>query len=183
MEPQFEVSQWVPFPAELVFTFFIDPSNLPLLMPQRMEMRIEEMDLQAPPARPAVSEIVRRLPAVTAGAGSEILISFFPLPWLRMRVQSRVRITEFEWDSHFCDDQIQGPFKRFHHRHAVQSAVRRGVRGTLVTDTIDFALPFGPLGNLGKGFVRRNLAESFEHRQNRLPEVLATVVRLAKECR
>jgi ligand-binding SRPBCC domain-containing protein len=183
MEPQFEVSHWVPFPADLVFLIFTDPSNLPLLMPTRLDMRIEETDLHAPPARPAVAEIIRRLQGVAAGAGSEMLFSFFPLPWLRRRVQWRVRITEFEWNSHFCDEQIEGPFKQFHHRHAIRQEVRRGVRGTVVTDTIDFALPLGPLGSLGKGLVRRQLAESFAHRQKRLPGILATVVRLAKECR
>jgi ligand-binding SRPBCC domain-containing protein len=183
MEPQFEVSQWVPFPADLVFAFFTDPSNLPLLMPPRLEMRIEETNLQAPPARPAVSEILRGLPAVAAGAGSEFLVTFFPFPWLRKQVRWRVGITEFEWNSHFCDEQIEGPFKRFHHRHAIRSETRRGVRGTVVTDSIDFALPLGPLGRLGNGLVRRQLAESFAHRQKRLPEILATVVRLAKECR
>jgi ligand-binding SRPBCC domain-containing protein len=183
MEPQFEVSQWVPFSADLVFAFFTDPSNLPLLMPPRLEMRIEETDLQAPPARPAVSEMARRLPNVAAGAGSEFLVTFFPFPWLRKQVQWRVRITEFEWNSHFCEEQIEGPFRRFHHRHEIRPEVRRGVWGTLVTDTIDFALPLGPLGSLANGLVRRQLAESFAQRQKRLPEILATVLRLAKECR
>jgi ligand-binding SRPBCC domain-containing protein len=183
MEPQFEVSHWVPFPADLVFAFFADPSNLPLLMPPRLEVRIEESDLHAPPVRPATSEAIRKLPVNPAGAGSDILVSFLPLSWLPMRVQWRVRITEFEWNSHFCDEQIEGPFKEFHHRHTIRPEVRRGHWGTLVTDTIDFAMPFGPLGSLGSRFVRHDLAESFAHRKKRLPEIMATVFRLAEQCR
>ncbi|MGA9670753.1 MAG: SRPBCC family protein [Terracidiphilus sp.] len=183
MEPQFEISHWVPFPSDLVFAFFADPSNLPLLMPPRLEVRIEEADLKAPPVRPATSEVMRMLPINPAGARSEILVSFLPLSWLRMRVQWRVRITEFEWYSHFCDEQIEGPFERFHHRHEIRPEIRRGVWGTLVTDTIDFRLPFGPLGNLGSRFVRHDFAKSFAHRRRRLPEVMATAVRLADQCR
>jgi ligand-binding SRPBCC domain-containing protein len=182
MAQKFEVSQWVPFRLELVFAFFANPSDLPLLMPPKLETRIEESKLVAPKvSRPPVPPLVGKLPSIAAGAGSEILISFYPFAWPRMRVKSKVRITEFEWNSHFCDEQILGPFARFDHRHSIVAEKREGVPGTLVTDTIEYSLPFGIVGSLGNGIVRRKLEETFAHRQERLPEVLTAVFRLATE--
>jgi ligand-binding SRPBCC domain-containing protein len=53
------------------------------------------------------------------------------------------------------------------------------VQGTLVTDTIEYSLPFGIFGSLGNAIVRRKLAQTFASRQERLPEVLTAVFRLA----
>lgn len=43
----------------------------------------------------------------------------------------------------------------------------------LVTDKIDYALPFGLLGRLASPLVRRQLQRSFAQRQKRLPQMLA----------
>jgi ligand-binding SRPBCC domain-containing protein len=89
------------------------------------------------------------------------------------------RITEFEWNSHFCDEQTRGPFAQFHHRHGVCAEMRKGIEGTLVSDAIDFALPFGILGRMAGVMVRRNLEKSFAYRQKRLPEILAAAAQQA----
>jgi ligand-binding SRPBCC domain-containing protein len=183
MAQKFEVSQWVPFRLEMVFAFFANPAELPLLMPPRLETRVEESELVAPKKpRPPVPPMVGKLPSVAAGAGSELLISFRPFAWPRLRMKSRVRITEFVWNSHFCDEQIHGPFKSFDHRHTTAAAVRKGVQGTLVTDTIEYSLPFGAIGSLGDGMVRKQLEETFTHRQQRLTELLTALQRLAAHC-
>jgi ligand-binding SRPBCC domain-containing protein len=183
MTQMLEVSQWVPFRLELVFAFFANPAELPLLMPPKLEARIEESKLVAPKkARPSAPPLVRKLPGVTAGIGSEILISFRPFAWAPMRMRSRVRVTEFEWNSHFCDEQIQGPFQKFDHCHSTVPEVRKGVQGTRVTDTIEYSLPFGAVGKLANGMVRRQLEGTFAYRQRRLPELLTAIVRLAEQC-
>jgi ligand-binding SRPBCC domain-containing protein len=183
MAQKFEVSQWVPFRLEMVFAFFSNPAELPRLMPPRLETRIEESELVAPKKpRPPVPPMVGKLPSVTAGAGSELLISFRPFAWPRLRMKSRVRITEFVWNSYFCDEQVQGPFKSFDHRHTTTAEVRKGVQGTLVTDAIEYSLPFGPLGVLGNGMILRNLEAMFEHRQQKLAELLTALLRLAQQC-
>jgi ligand-binding SRPBCC domain-containing protein len=74
---------------------------------------------------------------------------------------------------------MRGPFARFHHRHGIQAEVREGVEGTLVTDEIEFALPYGFMGRAGGALLRRNLAKSFAYRQKRLPEILAVASRQA----
>jgi ligand-binding SRPBCC domain-containing protein len=89
------------------------------------------------------------------------------------------RITEFVWYSHFCDEQVRGPFSQFRHRHGITAEARDGVEGTLVSDEIEFALPYGFIGRLGGRLVRRKLVQSFAHRQKRLPEILAAAARQA----
>jgi ligand-binding SRPBCC domain-containing protein len=178
MAQRFETRQWVPFPVELVFAFFANPQNLPHLMPQRLEMRIEDVRLEPPPPRPVAQDPARRFLSIAAGVGSEILISFRPLRF-GPRASWLARVIEFKWNTHFVDEQARGPFASFRHRHAIEAEVREGVEGTLVTDEIEFALPYGVIGQIGGLLVHRQLAAQFAHRQQRLPEILAVAARQA----
>ncbi|MGH9600204.1 MAG: SRPBCC family protein [Terracidiphilus sp.] len=180
MTERFETSQWVPYPVEMVFAFFASPSNLPHLMPPRLETRIEDARIQPPPARPMAGDPARRFKSVAAGKGSEILISFYPIPWAPKRLSWMARIVEFKWNRHFCDVQARGPFSAFRHRHSFQSETRDGREGTLVTDAIEFALPAW-LGRVGCVLVQRKLSKVFAHRQKRLLEILAVVERQAAQ--
>jgi ligand-binding SRPBCC domain-containing protein len=179
MTQRFEARQWLPCPVELVFAFFANPANLPHLMPSRLQTRIEDARIEPPPPRPVPSDPARRFRSVAAGQGSEILISFYPIPWVPKRVSWLARITEFEWNSHFSDEQVRGPFDAFRHRHGIEAEFRDGQEGTLVTDAIEFALPFGRLGRLAGLLVRRDLQKTFAYRQKRLPEILAAAARQA----
>jgi ligand-binding SRPBCC domain-containing protein len=179
MKQRFEAHQWVPFPVELVFAFFANPTNLPHLMPRKFETRIEDARIQPPPQRPVHPDSSRRFLSVAAGVGSEVLISFFPIPWVPRRVSWMARIAEFVWNSHFLDEQIRGPFTHFRHRHGMQSETREGVEGTMVIDEIEFALPYGFIGRLAGSLVRRYLVKSFAYRQKRLPEILAVAAQQA----
>jgi ligand-binding SRPBCC domain-containing protein len=173
------MSQWVPFPVELAFAFFANPSNLPHLMPSRLQTRIEDARLVPPPPRPIHADPRRRFLSVAAGEGSEILISFQPIAWVPRRASWMARITEFKWNSHFCDEQVRGPFQSFRHRHGIESEVRDGVEGTLISDEIDFTLPNGLAGLLVGLMVHRQLSGSFAYRQKRLPEILAAAAQQA----
>lgn len=167
MTHRFEARQWIPFPVAQVFAFFANPHNLPLLMPPELKTRIEALRLQPPPSLPGQPG------SLAAGVGTEIVISFCPVPWLPLRVTWVARITQFVWESHFCDEQVRGPFQRFRHRHGMQPEDREGQPGTLVSDEIEFVLPFGWIGRLGSVLVRRQLNGSFRERQDRLPRLLA----------
>ena len=169
----------MPFPVELVFSLFANPSNLPHLMPPQLKTRIEDARLQPPPARPVAPDPARRFRSVAAGVGSEILVSFYPIRWVPRRVSWMVCIAEFVWNSHFCDEQIRGPFAQFRHCHSIQAEVRDGVEGTLVSDDIEYVMPFGSIGGIASGFVRRQLDQSFAYRHERLPEILALASRQA----
>jgi ligand-binding SRPBCC domain-containing protein len=175
MTQRFETSQWVPYPVELVFAFFSNPANLPHLVPPQLKTRIEDAHLTPPPPRPLHPDPTRRFTGVAAGVGSEILVTICPLRWVPRRIGFTVRITEFVWNSHFADEQVSGPLASNRHRHGFEPETRDAVEGTLVSDTIDYALPFGPLGRLALGFFRSQLTRQFAYRQQRLPAILATV--------
>jgi ligand-binding SRPBCC domain-containing protein len=179
MTERFETRQWTPYPVELVFAFFANPANLPHLMPPRLETRIEDARLVPPVARPAAADPARRFRSVAAGVGSEILVSFYPLRWFPRRASWQGRITGFEWNSHFVDELMRGPFTLFRHRHDIRAETREGVEGTLVADTIEFELPYGFLGRLAALLVRRQLKSAFAYRQDRLPEILQAASRQA----
>lgn len=179
MSERFETEQWVGYPVELVFAFFANPANLPHLMPRKLETRIEDARIEPPPPRPVAQEASRRFLSVAAGVGSEILISFYPIPWVPRRVSWLATITEFEWNSYFCDAQVRGPFTAFQHRHGIQAEFRDGQEGTLVSDVVEYELPYGWLGRIGGALVRRQLAGSFAYRLKRLPEILAAAQRQA----
>lgn len=178
MTRHFESSQWVPFPVELVFAFFANPQNLARIMPPHQEARVEDMRLKPPPPRPVAADPARRFQSIAAGTGSEILISFKPVGWLP-RLSWSARILEFEWYSHFTDEQVRGPFSAFRHRHGVAAESREGVEGTRVEDAVDYALPTGFLGPLLAGRVWRQLEESFAYRRKKLPEVLGAAAKQA----
>jgi ligand-binding SRPBCC domain-containing protein len=181
MAQRFETEQWIPFPIELVFAFFANPSNLPHLMPPALQSRIEDVRMQPPPPRPMAADAARRFRSIAAGTGSEILISFRPVRFIPQRLSWMARIVEFEWNSHFVDEQVHGPFKRFRHRHGVTAETRDNSEGTLVMDSIEFELPGGAVGSVASGVVRGQLKKSFAYRQQRLVEVLAIAARQAAQ--
>jgi ligand-binding SRPBCC domain-containing protein len=174
---RFETRQWVPFPVEQVFAFFAVPANLPRLMPARMQTRIDAMRLTAPPELPATSEALFRNVdggiSSAAGAGSEIQVSFCPFSWSKKRVNWTAKVIDFEWNSYIRDEQVRGPFREFQHRHGITVESRYGRVGTLISDDIQYVMPYGFFGQLGDGFVQKMLTRSFEERQKQLPGLLA----------
>ena len=163
---QFE--HWVPFPIQRVFLFFANPENLPRLMPPKTDTCIDKLQLIPPPSLPGPS------PGTVAGVGSEIYTSFRIIPGLQFRAAWIARITDFEWNHHFADVQAKGPFQSWHHRHEFISETRHGIPGTLVRDQIDYSVGFGPLDAAANHlFVARQLRQTFHHRQQSLPGLLA----------
>lgn len=173
MAHRFETSQWVAFPVELVFGFFANPMNLPHMFPPQLRARIEHLRMQPPAVRPEAPGRPRGLLSVASGVGTEILISFCPIPPIPTRLSWLARIVEFAWNSHLVDEQMRGPFRSFRQRHGIVAENRDGREGTLVSDQIDFALPWGWAGKLGEPVVRLQLQKAFAYRHKRLPEILA----------
>jgi ligand-binding SRPBCC domain-containing protein len=185
MSHTLNTSQWIPFPVELVFAFFANPGNLPHLMPKWQQARVESSRLIAPPPRPLAPDPALRFQSPAAGIGSEMAISFRPIPRIAFRIGWLARITEFAWNSHFCDEQLKGPFASWNHCHRIASESRHDedgalIHGTLISDEVEYALPLGPLGALTDSiFVRRQMEAAFAYRQQRLAEILPVAARQA----
>ncbi len=137
-------------------------------MPAATQTKLDRLDLVPPPPLPDSVA-----PPHTAGAGTVIVTSFRPLPFLPLRAQWIARITEFEWNHYFADIQERGPFKRWHHRHEFLPETRNGGSGTIVRDVIEYEVGFGPLGALANSlFVARQMRRTFAQRQRTLPQLL-----------
>jgi ligand-binding SRPBCC domain-containing protein len=168
MRFRFTAEQTLPHPPSLVFAFFANPQNLPHLLPYWRRARIEQASYAAPPPRP---EGTPHYAATAAGPGSRITFSFRILPFLPIRLPWEALIEDFVWNESFSDVQIRGPFKSWRHTHTIQPTAQPGV---IVSDAIDYELPFGPFSALANTlFIRPLLAGIFNHRQHRTAELLA----------
>ncbi len=165
---RFHFADWVPFPVERVFLFFANPENLPRIMPPSTGTRIDALRLVPP--RDSAPGTMQNL----AGEGSEIVTSFRVVPFLGVRAKWMARITEFQWNHHFADVQVKGPFRVWRHRHELQAETRDGIAGTTVSDKIECELGCGVIGATALKFIlARQIASTFRYRQRVLPQLLA----------
>ena len=81
-----------------------------------------------------------------------------PLPAFTTRW--RTRIVDYDTPRGFTDVQLDGPYRRWEHRHSFT----RVEGGTRVDDRIEYELPLGPLGRLAHPIVRSELERIFTYR-------------------
>ena len=163
----FQAEQWVPYPIEQVFAFFSDPHNLPRILPPGQCARIEQVRQVAPPDGLG-----------GAGVGTEVEISLCPVPFLPIRAKWVARITGFARNQSFEDEQIQGPFAKWHHRHEFEARMQAGQQGTILRDIVEFEAGFGPFGKIAEAlFIQRQLQGTFKHRQQALEPMLRETTR------
>lgn len=99
-------------------------------------------------------------PAARVEKGERQTVTF-PLGPLRGRWDSE--ITSVTPGSEFQDVQLAGPFAKWEHTHSMRAAPAG--RGSVLEDSVRYALPLGPVGNLVAGrFVRRKLERMFAYR-------------------
>ena len=142
--------QFVPRPVDEVFAFFAEPENLSRLTPSsmRFEFLTEDRDMRE---------------------GLEIDYKLRPL--LGIPVGWRTRITAYDPPRGFEDTQLRGPYSKWEHRHTFEPVAG----GTLMTDSVDYAVPLGPLGDLVNRFVIRDeLSRIFRYRADAVRSVFAT---------
>jgi ligand-binding SRPBCC domain-containing protein len=169
MRHSFQTAHWVPYPITTVFAFFADPANLPRLMPAWQRAIVEQAKIVEPPENDRSNPLSRP----TAGTGSEMTIAFRPFPLSPILLRWKASVVEFEWNHHFCDEQLQGPFAYWRHCHRVFEELRDDIQGTTVVDDLVYELPLGILSEPAHAFiVRRQIKGIFQHRHRRLLELL-----------
>ncbi len=142
-----EREQWVPRPLDEVFSFFSDAANLEELTPAWLEFSI---------LTPSPIEM-------KAGAMIDYRLSWhgIPMGW-------KTEITLWEPPHRFEDLQLKGPYRLWRHTHRFQASGS----GTLISDTVRYALPFGPVGRLVHAVsVRRNVEAIFAYRNEKVREM------------
>jgi len=145
--PIFEAAMCFARPVAEVFAFFIRPANLLRVSPPELHMRLVE--------GPEQLQLGSRLTIAGRRWG------------LPQRMVSEV--TVFEPNVRFVDEQREGPFRHWVHRHHFEAVAD----GTRVTDRIDYEPPGGALGLLITArFVERDLRWLFDYREQKLHELL-----------
>jgi ligand-binding SRPBCC domain-containing protein len=136
-----ERTQLIRRPPIEVFGFFSDAANLERITPDFLHFRIET---------PLPIEM-------RAGARIDYRLSLGGLP-----VRWRTHISSWEPPHRFSDDQERGPYALWHHVHEFQAHGD----GTCMKDSVDYRLPFGPLGQVVHAlWVRRSVERIFDHRR------------------
>jgi ligand-binding SRPBCC domain-containing protein len=167
MRYHFNAEQHLPYPLETVFAFFADPANLPRLMPDWQQARIEHADYIAPPPPP---HPFLGSDSIVAGSGTKLTLTIRPIPYSPVRLPWDAQIEDFRWLEGFCDVQLRGPFKYWRHSHTVRSAAS----GTIIHDAVEYEVPLGFLGSIANTiFLSKQLASTFRFRQKRTLELLA----------
>ena len=136
--------QRLPRPPSEVFPFFADAGNLEAITPPWLSFSITT-------PRPI---------AMRQGALIEYRLRLhgIPIRWLTV-------IADWEPGVRFVDTQIRGPYALWHHTHEFE----RDGEGTLMRDTVRYALPYGPFGRLAhRLFVAGDLERIFDYRAGAL---------------
>ncbi len=93
----------------------------------------------------------------------------YRIKWLGLPMHWKTLITEYDPPFMFEDEQAEGPYALWRHRHTFVDTDQ----GTKVADHVEYALPFGPIGRLAHGLiVGEQLKKIFVYRQDQLAKLL-----------
>ncbi len=142
-------SQTIARPIDDVFRFFAEPRNLGRITPPSMGFEFLSDDFEM---------------------RDGLQIDYRLRPLLGIPVSWRTGITSFDPPHRFTDVQLRGPYRRWEHTHTFEEVDG----GTRVSDTIEYQLPLGPLGDLAHRLVvRGELERIFRHRERTIDAVFA----------
>ena len=125
--------QILPISLEKAWEFFTVPTNLDKITPEEMQFEITNN----PPEKTYLGQII------TYKIG---ILPMVKSNWI-------TEITHFEEEKFFVDEQRFGPYAMWHHEHHFK-AIENG--NVLMTDIVNFKLPFGIFGDLLAGFYVKN---------------------------
>ena len=135
-----ERTQFIPRPRAEVFAFFEDARNLEAITPPFLKFKV---------TTPGAIEM-------KPGTLIDYRLRIFGVPfgW-------RTEIAEYEPNERFVDQQLKGPYKRWHHTHTFEDVTG----GTRMKDRVEYEVPLGPLGSIAHVvFVKRMVNAIFDYR-------------------
>lgn len=133
----FHSELWLRHPLPEVFPFFAAAENLEVLTPPFLNFHILT-------PKPIVMAVGTRIQY-------QLKLHGIPVHW-------ESEITGWNPPYFFSDDQVRGPYRRWHHEHTFEE--KDG--GTLVRDKVEYAVPGGALTN--RFFVAPDLRRIFAYR-------------------
>src|SRR4051794_22941866 len=138
-------------PPSVVFPFFADARNLEAITPPLLSFRL----LTPEPVEMGVGTFLQYA----------LRVHGVPVRWDTL-------IQEWDPPVRFVDVQVRGPYRLWHHTHELEAL--DGGPGTLMRDTVRYAVGFGRLGEIARRtVVRRDLEAIFAFRAERVPGLIA----------
>lgn len=147
-EQLFFSQQYVNLPKEEVFQFFSKEKNLEEITPDSLRFKV---------VAKSTDHIVK-----DTEIDYKLKIHSIPCKW-------RSRISVWDPPNQFVDEQLVGPYVKWHHLHSFSSFSG----GTLMTDRVVYRLPFGWLGKLLLSvFVKKDASGIFSYRFQKIRQIL-----------
>ncbi len=140
--------QWFPMSKEELFRFFSDAYNLEAITPPWLNFEILKV---------STDEI---------GDGTlldyKIKLHGLPIKW-------KTKIIDWSPPQKFVDNQLNGPYKLWHHTHYFEE-IQGGV---LMTDRVLYQIPFSIIGNFANVFmVEKDVQKIFHFRKTEIAKLL-----------
>jgi ligand-binding SRPBCC domain-containing protein len=143
--------QMLPTDVEGAWRFFSDPKNLGRITPPSMNFRTM---YQSGGEEMYAGQIIR------------YKVTVFP----NVTVDWLTEITHVQRPHYFVDEQRIGPYALWHHQHHFRE--KQGE--TEMTDEVNYAIPYGPIGRLANHvLVQQQLKRIFDYRASILREAFA----------
>ena len=139
----------IPSSMDATYSFFENPRNLKEITPPWLSFQVVS----------ASDDVMRE--------GTRIR---YVIRWLGLSMRWESRIAEYEKNENFADNMLRGPYKSWYHVHRF----REVPDGVVMTDRVEYEMPFGLLGRLAHWMVvRRQLNAIFDYREKRIREIFA----------
>jgi ligand-binding SRPBCC domain-containing protein len=146
---RFSAEQFIPSDIHTVWKFMSAPQNLNKITPASMNF-----------------EILNNSADGEMYPGMVISYKVSPLPGFR--VNWVTEITHVQHLHYFVDEQRFGPYSFWHHKHFL----REVEGGVMMTDIVDYKIPFGWIGDLGNALlIKHKLKEIFAFRKQALEKL------------
>ncbi|MCO5113002.1 MAG: TIGR01777 family oxidoreductase [Bdellovibrionaceae bacterium] len=147
LDQRFSASQFVPHARKELFQFFSRVENLEAITPAWLNFHV---------LRSSTSNIEKG-----TLIEYQLKIRGIPIRWQTL-------ISDWSEGSHFVDEQLKGPYKKWHHVHSFGDVPK----GTLLIDEITYRVPGGILGGLLlSSWIRKDVEKIFSFRRRKITEL------------
>lgn len=150
---QLKKTQNIILSVKEAWEFFSQPDNLAKITPSHMNFKI--------------------LARSDAGEMYPGMITTYKLsPLFDLKVNWATEIAQIKEHKYFIDNQIQGPYKIWHHEHHFKEIEN----GTEVRDVLFYEVRFGIIGQiLHRLFIRKRIEDIFNYREEKIKELFGSV--------
>ncbi|MDB5018015.1 MAG: hypothetical protein JWQ84_2847 [Mucilaginibacter sp.] len=148
-----KTEQTIPVSLADAWDFFSSPLNLAKITPKEMTF--------------VVTSDFNRDEKIYAG----MIITYKVSPVFGIKMNWMTEITHVKDSEYFVDEQRFGPYALWHHQHHFK-AIKGGV---LMTDILNYAIPYGIIGRLGNAvLVDKQIKKIFSYREKAIKELFVS---------